>query len=61
MANYKKTKQSSNPVRKITKVGKYSYAVTIPKSLLKKLEWREKQKVVVKIKGKTLQIKDWKK
>lgn len=57
---YKSTKQSTDPVRKITKLGKYSYAITVPKTLVKKLGWREKQRVVVKIYGDGLRIKDWK-
>ena len=61
MAKYKATKQSSNPIRKISKLGKYSYSITIPKEVIKKLGWREKQKVVVKGSGKGLKIIDWKK
>ena len=61
MSKYKSTKQSADPVRKITKVGNYSYSVTVPKELIKKLGWRERQKVVVKISGKGLNIKDWSK
>jgi antitoxin component of MazEF toxin-antitoxin module len=47
--------------RKITRVGKTSLAVTIPKEMTKELKWQEKQKVVVKkVRGGVL-IKDWKK
>ncbi len=60
MSKYKATKQSANPVRKISKLGKYSYSITVPKDIIKKLGWREKQKVVVKICGDGLRIKDWK-
>lgn len=46
-------------VRKITRVGKTSLAVTLPKEMASDLGWREKQKVVVKrVKGGLL-IKDW--
>ena len=46
-------------VRKITRVGRTSLAVTLPKDMLTELGWREKQKVVVKkIRG-GIQIKDW--
>lgn len=39
-------------VRKITRVGKTSLAVTIPVEMAQTLGWKEKQKVVVKrIKG----------
>ena len=46
-------------IRKILKSGG-SYAVTIPIEMLNKLKWREKQKVVVKMKGKSIIIRDWK-
>ena len=47
-------------VRKITRLGGTSLAVTLPKEDLKELGWREKQKVVVKkVRGGFL-IKDWK-
>ncbi len=46
-------------IRKITRVGKGSLAVTLPLDYLEGLGWREKQKVVVKkIKGGLL-IRDW--
>lgn len=39
-------------VRSLTKLGKFSYAVTLPVEIVKVLGWREKQKLVVKkIKG----------
>lgn len=47
--------------RKITRVGKTSLAVTLPKEMANELGWKEKQKVVVKkVRGGIL-IKDWKK
>jgi len=47
-------------IRKITRVGKTSLAVTLPKEMAADLGWREKQRVVVKrIKG-GLTIKDYK-
>jgi antitoxin component of MazEF toxin-antitoxin module len=54
-------KTNSTNVRKITKVGKQSLAVTIPIELVRELKWKERQKVVVLKKGKSLIIKDWKK
>ncbi len=58
MAN-KKTNETE--VRKLTKVGKQSIAVTIPIEIVRELKWREKQKVTVKrVRGGVL-IKDWKK
>ncbi|MDD5291045.1 MAG: AbrB/MazE/SpoVT family DNA-binding domain-containing protein [Patescibacteria group bacterium] len=47
-------------IRKITKNGN-SYSVSIPIEVLKELKWREKQKVIVKKKGRNLIISDWKK
>jgi len=47
-------------IRKITRVGKTSLMVTIPKEIYVSLGWREKQKVVVKkIRGGVV-IRDWK-
>jgi len=48
-------------IRKITKVGKKSYAVTLPIDIIRKWRWREKQKVALKIneKKKTITISDW--
>lgn len=46
-------------IRKLTRVGKTSLAVTLPKAITKKLGWKERQKVVVKLKGKEVLIKDW--
>lgn len=36
-----------------------SLALTIPKEMINKLKWREKQKVIVDLHGKKLTIKDW--
>ncbi|MBU2028627.1 AbrB/MazE/SpoVT family DNA-binding domain-containing protein [Patescibacteria group bacterium] len=48
-------------VRKLTRAGKTSLAVTIPVEIITSLGWKEKQKVVVKrIKG-GLVIRDWRK
>ena len=39
-------------VRSLTKLGKFSYAVTLPVEIVKALGWREKQRLTVKrIKG----------
>lgn len=48
-------------IRKLTKVGRQSIAVTLPIEIVRELKWKEKQKVVVKrVKGGVM-IKDWKK
>lgn len=46
-------------VRKLTKLGGKSIAVTIPIDMIRDLKWRERQKVVVKKVGKRLIIEDW--
>ena len=47
--------------RKIQKVGTHSYAVVLPKGVVKKLKWRERQKltIVFNSKKETILIKDW--
>ena len=35
-------------VRKITRVGKTSLAVTLPIEIVRELNWRERQRVVIK-------------
>ncbi len=49
-------------IRKIQQAGQGSYLVTIPIEMVRKLKWREHQKVVFKIidRDKIL-ISDWKK
>ncbi len=47
-------------IRKLTKQGKWSLSVTLPIDLIHKLKWKEKQKVIVELKGKSFIIKDWK-
>ena len=46
-------------IRKITKLGKWSYGLTLPIDIVRKLKWRERQKVVVKLRGKKITIEDW--
>ncbi len=47
-------------IRKITKSGD-SYCITIPIEIMREFGWREKQKVVIKKKGKSFNVSDWKK
>ena len=42
-------------IRKILKSGD-SYALTLPIEMVRKLNWRENQKVVVKMRGKSIII-----
>jgi len=46
-------------IRKLTKVGKQSIAVTLPIEIIREFKWREKQKVTVKKSGKKIIIEDW--
>ena len=46
-------------VRKINKTARRSYSVVLPKEIIKKLGWKERQKIVVSLRGKTVTIKDW--
>jgi len=47
---------------KLTKVSTHSYCVVIPKEVVKKYEWREKQKMTLVDKGRgKLEVRDWKK
>jgi len=55
-------KLESQNIRKITKVaGGSSFAVTLPIEYVRKLKWRERQKVVVNLRGQKITIEDWKK
>jgi len=47
-------------IRKIQKV-RYSYYLILPKEIIRNLDWKEKQKVVIKKSGKRIIIQDWKK
>jgi len=47
-------------VRKLYKHS-YSYAVTIPIEIIRQLDWQDRQKLVVKKRGKGILIEDWKK
>jgi antitoxin component of MazEF toxin-antitoxin module len=52
-------KSSEKNTRKLVRMGKISLGLTIPKDILLELGWKEKQKVVVKKRGKSLIIEDW--
>jgi len=54
---------SEKNIRKITKMGGRgkTMGITLPIEILKELGWRERQKVIVILKGKTISIRDWKK
>lgn len=49
-------------VHKLKKASAYSFSVTIPKEIVEKYKWKEKQKLVLKDKGRgVVEIHDWRK
>jgi bifunctional DNA-binding transcriptional regulator/antitoxin component of YhaV-PrlF toxin-antitoxin module len=54
-------KTPKNNVRKLTRLGRYSLTVTLPKDIISELGWKEGQKVVAEKYGKGIYIKDWQK
>ncbi|UMX48218.1 MAG: AbrB/MazE/SpoVT family DNA-binding domain-containing protein [Candidatus Nealsonbacteria bacterium DGGOD1a] len=52
-------KTSEKNIRNLTRLGKTSLSITIPRNLILELGWRKGQKVVVKKRGKGLTIEDW--
>jgi bifunctional DNA-binding transcriptional regulator/antitoxin component of YhaV-PrlF toxin-antitoxin module len=57
-----KRAQNESQIRKLTKLGKKSLAVTIPIEIIREFGWRERQKLIVKkFSGKKIIISDWKK
>jgi len=53
-------KLGEKSVRKIYKHGG-SYAITLPIEVMGALGWRNKQKIIVKKRGKGIVVADWKK
>jgi len=56
-------KSTEKNIRKITKIGAHSYAVSIPIGTMRDWKWKERQKVLLEIdnKKKVIKIKDWEK
>jgi len=52
-------KLANKNVRKLARMGSRSIGLTLPIEILRQLKWREKQKVVVKKRGKGILITDW--
>jgi len=53
-------KLNERNIRSLNKTsGGKSYSVTIPLEYIRKLKWRGRQKLVVKIYGKKIIIEDW--
>ena len=54
-------KNENRNIRSLTKVaGGTSYGITLPKEFIKKLNWRAKQKLEVKLYLDRIIIRDWK-
>ena len=54
-------KESKKHIRKLTRIAKSSIGLTLPIDMVRRLGWKERQKVVVSSFGRHLIIKDWKK
>jgi len=52
-------KLQNRNIRKLTRVGRQSLCVVLPIEMVRKLKWKERQKVVIGLRGKTINIKDW--
>jgi len=53
-------------VRKLQKMGSHSYVINIPKEVIQKFGWKERQRLEIilggqKVKRRELCIRDWKK
>lgn len=53
-------KYTHKNIRKLARISKHSYCVIIPKEFIRKLKWKERQKLVLNLKGKNVIIKDYK-
>ena len=53
-------KPMTEAVRKVQRQSNGSCTIALPAEMLRELSWRDKQKVVVKKKGDTLVVMDWK-
>ncbi|HLP74532.1 MAG TPA: AbrB/MazE/SpoVT family DNA-binding domain-containing protein [Bacteroidales bacterium] len=52
-------KNEDSNVRNLTKSGGSSYSVTIPIEFIRKLKWKEKQKLEVKLYQDRIVVRDW--
>ncbi|MFH1427194.1 MAG: hypothetical protein ABIG60_01540 [Patescibacteria group bacterium] len=49
-------------IHKLTRISKHSFYIVIPKEIIAKYGWRERQKLVITDKGRgKLEIRDWRK
>lgn len=54
-------KSQDKNIRKLTRLGGKSLGLTLPVEIVRKLKWKERQKVVIKEVRSGVLIKDWKK
>ena len=49
-------------IRKLSKVGKTSYSITLPINIIRQFKWRERQKLIIEVDeaGKSIVIRDLK-
>ncbi len=52
-------KYSNDNVRKINRTSRVSYSIIIPKWMIKKLGWKERQKLKFKLRGNKITIEDF--
>ena len=52
-------KSEEREIRKLTKIGRKSFGLTLPIEIVRQLGWKERQKVRVKIDRKKIIISDW--
>jgi len=51
-----------NFIHKLTKISKHSFYIVVPKEIVKKYGWKERQKMSITDKGRgKLEIRDWRK
>lgn len=55
-----RNKLEEENIRSLTKIGGSSYSVTIPLGFIRKLKWKEKQKLELNLYQDRIIIKDWK-
>jgi bifunctional DNA-binding transcriptional regulator/antitoxin component of YhaV-PrlF toxin-antitoxin module len=54
--------KNEKSVHKLKKSSAYSYSITLPKEIVEKYGWREKQKLSIRDKGYgIIEIRDWRK
>lgn len=58
--NMSDKKSTETNIRKLTKIGKQSIGLTLPIEVVRRLGWKERQRVVIKIHRKKIIISDWK-